>query len=250
MIEAMKELTDVFAFSENMGSGNLYYLLANGQSHTRMAACDYLYDTLLLLYPGTGGDSTEATAEKKSLVAYFAYSENMGDTSDMTVDAISSASINAPTANAEGNLQVMAQEVVRQTGADVFHIRVREPYDPDYATMLPRAIEELESKNDPALEEKVENLADYDVIYLGTPIWAGQLPPAIHTFLAENDLSGKKVVLLGIHLGSGLGGLERELKELAPGIELVNSFTVRANTANADAQEQFSQWLKDLQMND
>lgn len=71
-----------------------------------------------------------------SLVAYFTYSENIGDTSDMSVDAISSASLNRDTKNTEGNLQVMAQEIVSKQGADLHHIIIEEPYDADYSTML------------------------------------------------------------------------------------------------------------------
>jgi len=67
------------------------------------------------------GDISE-TQQPKTLVAYFAYSENMGDTSDMSLDAIASASLNASTSNTEGNLQIMAQEIQSQKGADVFHI--------------------------------------------------------------------------------------------------------------------------------
>lgn len=57
------------------------------------------------------------------MAAYFTYSENMGDTSGMSADAITSASVE-PTENAEGNLQVMAQFIQENTGADAFHIVV------------------------------------------------------------------------------------------------------------------------------
>lgn len=132
---------------------------------------------------GSTSDSTESssdiagtesenpiTTDGNTLVAYFAYSENIGDTSDMEVDAITSASLNRDTDNTEGNLQVMAQIIAEETGADVFHILVEEPYDPDYSTMLPAAVEQMENEDWPALQEKIENLADYDVIYLGTPV--------------------------------------------------------------------------------
>lgn len=75
-------------------------------------------------------DSTEALENGKAgnnrskiLVAYFAYSENVGDTSGMEVDAITSASLNAKTSNREGNLQVMARVIEEKTEADIFHIK-------------------------------------------------------------------------------------------------------------------------------
>ena len=67
-----------------------------------------------------------------TLVVYFDYSENMGDLSGMTVDAITSASLNAKTENTQGNLQVMAQAIQEVTGAEVFPIHVEETHDPVY----------------------------------------------------------------------------------------------------------------------
>lgn len=181
--------------------------------------------------------------EGRTLLAYFAYSENIGNTSDMEVDAITSASLNRDTDNTEGNLQVMAQIIAEETGADVFHILVEEPYDPDYSTMLPAAVEQMENEDWPALQERIENLSDYDVIYLGTPVWNASLPPALHTFFAENDLSGKTIVPFGIHLGSRFGRILDEIEELAPGATVADGFTISADTPNAEARSEFITWL-------
>lgn len=184
-----------------------------------------------------------APSSGKTLVAYFAYSENMGDTSGMEVDAISSASLNRRTYNAEGNLQVMAQVIEEETGADVFHILMEQPYDPDYSTMLPTAIEQMENKDWPALQESIENLADYDVIYLGTPVWNNVLPPAMQTFFAENDLSGKTIIPFGIHLGSGFGRMISEMKDLAPEATVLDGFTINASTSNDEVAAEFRDWM-------
>lgn len=198
---------------------------------------------------GADGDNTAAgdssgQSEGNVLVAYFAYSENMGDVSGMEVDAITSASLNRSTNNTEGNLQVMAQVVEEKTGADVFHILMEEPYDPDYSTMLPVAIDQMENEDWPALQEKIDNLADYDVIYLGVPVWNAVMPPAMQTFFAENDLSGKTIIPFGIHLGSRFGRMIDEMKELAPGATVVDGFTINAETANDEVRAQFSEWLE------
>lgn len=189
------------------------------------------------------GQSDNNIGNSNSLVAYFAYSENMGSTDGMSVDAVSSASLNSRTDNTEGNLQIMAQVIAEQKGADIFHILMTEPYDSDYSTMLPRAIDEMQNEDYPELQNKVENLEQYDVIYLGTPVWNAEIPPALHTFLAENDLSGKKIVLFGIHLGSRLGRMESQITELAPDADLAESFTVTASNANDDVRKEFGDWL-------
>jgi len=184
-----------------------------------------------------------APSSGKTLVAYFAYSENIGDTSGMEVDAISSASLNRRTYNAEGNLQVMAQIIKEETEADVFHILVEQPYAPDYSTMLPTAIEQMENKDWPALQGAIENLADYDVIYLGSPVWNSGLPPAMQTFFAENDLSGKTIIPFGIHLGSGFGRMINEIKDLAPEATVQDGFTINASTSNDEVASEFRDWM-------
>lgn len=191
----------------------------------------------------TGNSQPEG--QTNVLVAYFAYSENMGDTSDMSVDAITSASV-GPTDNTEGNLQVIAQVIQENTGADVFHIVVVDSYDPEYEVMHDRAIDELSNDERPALESKIENLDQYDVIYLGTPVWDGSLPAPVMTFLDENDLSGKTIIPFGIHLGSQFGRNLRQIEDKYPSATLLEGLTVNARTDNDDVRAQASEWLQSL----
>lgn len=191
-------------------------------------------------------DSEESSQDGQSnvLVAYFAYSENMGDTSGMSVDAITSASV-GPTSNTEGNLQVMAQVIEENTGADVFHIVVSDPYDPEYNVMHDRAIEEIDNNTLPMLTDSIQNMEQYDVIYLGTPVWSGVLPQPVVTFLTENDLSGKTIIPFGIHLGSRFGRMLDQIEELCPEATLAEGFTISASTSNDDVRAEFGEWLAD-----
>lgn len=184
----------------------------------------------------------------KALVAYFAFAENIGDTSGMTVDAIASASLGSSNSNTSGNLQLMAQTIQETTGADVHHIVVAESYDPDYNTMRIRAYEEMDNNTLPPLQARVENLDQYDVIYLGTPIWGGRMPPAVASFLSENNLSGKTIIPFGIHMGSGFGSIPSRINELAPTANLLDGLTVNARTDNAAVRTQVVEWLNNLQL--
>lgn len=121
----------------------------------------------------------------------------------------------------------------------MFHILMEEPYDPDYSTMLPTAIDQMENEDWPALREQIENLAEYDVIYLGVPVWNAVHPPALQTFFAENDLTGKTIVPFGIHLGSGFGRMIDEMEELAPGATVAEGFTINAETENDKVRDEF-----------
>lgn len=191
----------------------------------------------------TGIAQSETMVGEKAMVAYFAYSENIGDTSGMSVDAITSASLRSSAGNASGNLQVMAQLIQEQTGADVFHILVKEPYAPQYEVMRERAYEELDGASFPELQAIVENMADYKVVYIGTPVWSGRMPRPVASFLKENDLSGKTIVPFGIHLGSGFGTILEEMAELAPKAQITDGFTINASTANDQVKTEFMQWM-------
>ncbi|MCM1193989.1 MAG: hypothetical protein NC389_16375 [Acetatifactor muris] len=196
--------------------------------------------------PGQGVPDDAGT--DRVLVAYFAYSENMGDTSGMSVDAVTSASLNRDTANTEGNLQVMAQEIIEKKGGEVFSILMQEPFDPDYSTMLGGAIEQIQNGTLPPLQSRIEDMGQYDVVFLGIPVWSNEIPPAVRTFLTENDLSGKTIVPFGIHLGSRFGKMINQIEELCPDADILDGFTVNASTANEEVRTQVNEWLDTLEM--
>lgn len=115
--------------------------------------------------------------------------------------------------------------------------------------MVSRARKENENNIKPALKSKVKNLDQYDVIYLGMPVWHGSLPQPVVTFLEENDLSGKTIVPFGIHLGSGFGSNIRQIKNKFPDATVVKGFTISADTANASVKKKFDKWLDKLKLN-
>lgn len=172
-------------------------------------------------------DWSKAEKENKILVAYFAYSENIGDTSGMELDAVASASLNAPTNNTSGNLQVMANEIKNRTNADIHSIVISKPYNPNYSDMVLVAKNEIDNNIKPELVTKIENIEQYDTIYIGTPVWYGVLPPAMNSFFAEYDLSGKTVISFGIHLGSRWGSMINEMKSAEPDAKFIDGLTVQ-----------------------
>ena len=112
---------------------------------------------------GTAADSGRQT-DGKVLVAYFSWADNA--VLDEDVDAVTSPSVIAP-----GNVEELAGWVQEETGGDLFSIRVTDPYPSDWDDCLERANEERGDDARPELEENVENLDDYDTVYLGYPNW-------------------------------------------------------------------------------
>lgn len=103
------------------------------------------------------------------------------------VDVTTSASVRIP-----GNVAEMAARIQQEVGGELFSIRVEEPYPADYDACLDRAADEKAENARPKLVEKVSDLSEYDVMFLGYPNWWCSAPMAVFSFLEENDLSGKE----------------------------------------------------------
>lgn len=186
---------------------------------------------------GTSGAQTGQTGSV--LVAYFSWADNAILAED--VDAVASPSVIAP-----GNVQQLAGWVQEETGGDLFSIRVTEPYPSDWDECLARANRERGENARPALAASVENLAQYDTIFLGYPNWWYGVPMALLTFLEQNDLSGKQVYLFCSH---GTGGLARSVEiitEAAPGAVISDNIFDCYEEDAASSQEGIRSWVTEL----
>lgn len=182
----------------------------------------------------------EKSAEQsRVLVAYFSWAENAVLNPD--VDAIASASVTSP-----GNVAQLAGWVQDKTGGDLFSIRVTEPYSSDWDECLDRANQEKGSNARPELAESVENMDDYDVVFLGYPNWWYSAPMAIFSFLEGQDLSGKTVYLFCSHGTGGLASSVRDISAALPNSAISeNVFDVNEEDA-ASSQEAIENWLGQL----
>ena len=108
--------------------------------------------------------------------------------------------------------KTVAQEIATRLGADIEEIALVEPYDGEFKETIERCMKERKERVTPELKPLTGNIADYDVIFIGYPIWFGTYAPPIFTWLEQVDLSGKKVVPFCTF---GSGGLESSVKDLA-----------------------------------
>lgn len=90
-----------------------------------------------------------------------------------------------------GSTEALANEIQRQTGADMFRIEPVVPYSTDYQTVAyTTSVRERDSNARPAIKDTIRNLDDYDYIFIGTPVWWMQDPMIIHTFMETPDYNG------------------------------------------------------------
>ena len=182
----------------------------------------------------------EDAAEKTSiLIAYFTWAENvMPD----DIDAMTSASVKSP-----GNVAQLAQWIGSETGGDLFSIQITEPYPVDWDNCLSRANEEKAHGTHPELSQTVENISEYDTIFLGYPNWWYSCPMAIYSFIDEHDLSGKKIYLFCSHGTGGLAGSVRDITAALPESAVVSDNVFHVNQDDtASAKEDLQSWLNEL----
>lgn len=197
----------------------------------------------------TTTQTAAVTGNSKALIIYFDYSENMGDTSGMTADAITSASLAGATIEGvtTNDLLVMKDEIQKQTGADVYSVQVTDPYDPDYNTMVSVAQDDQNNNKQFSFKEEVPDLSQYDTIYMGMPVWWGGLPQPMVSFLDQNDFSGKTIIPFGINLGSGFGRMIDQIKEAQPDATVSDDgLTENSHTANDEVVSDVDTWLQNL----
>lgn len=192
----------------------------------------------------TGDPEQSNSDEKKILIAYFT---RIGNTDfDENVDAISSASLNRVNGILKGNTQLIAEMIQSTVGGDVFLITTTDKYPADYDEVVDFAEEEQDRNHHPELSAHVENIDDYDTIFLGFPNWWYDMPMAIYSFLEEHDLSGKTVVPFSTSGGSGFSDSMRTLREMLSGSTVLDGFTVRDSRA-AGAHDDVLEWLRKLE---
>ncbi len=136
-----------------------------------------------------------------------------------------------------GSTKAVAEELQKELGADIDSITVEIPYDGTYDQTIERSRQERESGVTPALMPLKVNPDDYDVIFLGYPIWFGTYALPVAGLLKEYDFSGKKVVPFCTF---GSGGLEtsiKDLKKALPKAEIANGYGVRTARMAAISKE-------------
>ena len=135
------------------------------------------------------------------------------------------------------NTKAVATEIATKLNADIEEIVAVNPYDGDFKTTIDRCIVEREQGTVTEIKPLAADIASYDVIFIGYPVWFGTYAPPVATFLANTDLSGKKIVPFCTF---GSGGLESSVKDMAekqPKAEILTGYGVRAARLDAMPKE-------------
>ncbi|MDR2389044.1 MAG: NAD(P)H-dependent oxidoreductase [Tannerellaceae bacterium] len=148
-----------------------------------------------------------------------------------------------------GNTEALANHIQALTGADMFKIETVEAYPEDYPELTEIAQAEKNNQVRPAIKEEVDNIDQYDAIFIGFPIWWGTLPMVMATFLESYSLEGKTIIPFCTH---GNGGVDQgfiEVQKLSSKANHKEGFSLKGihvDSARLDVEK----WLKAIQVID
>ena len=151
----------------------------------------------------------------------------------------------------EGNTAKLAKVIAEQTGADLFEIVPVVDYPQSYDECLEAATAEQREGARPEYVGDVENWDQYDTIFIGYPIWWGEIPNIVYTFMENHDFAGKTVIPFNTHEGSGQSHSQRDIENALPDATVLQGLAVRGATAQNDADataKAVSDWLSGLGM--
>lgn len=142
-----------------------------------------------------------------------------------------------------GNTRGIAQEIQRQTGADLFEITLVHPYSSNYNTVLNEAQRDQNIQARPEISNHVQNMSEYDTILLGYPNWWASIPMPIASFLEEYDFSGKTIIPFCSHGGGRFGQSLTAIAKLAPNAVMGEGLSVHYS-GGSSLSEDVRKWIE------
>ena len=140
--------------------------------------------------------------------------------------------------SASGVTAKVAEKLAEKAEADIYEIRPETPYTKDDLNWMNKksrsSVEMSDHSSRPAIADKNANIADYDTIYIGFPVWWYIAPTIINTFLEAYDFSGKKIILFATSGSSGFGKTVQNLQPSAPDATIIES---KVNPSDTELDE-------------
>ena len=125
------------------------------------------------------------------------------------------------------NTRAIAEIIHRNVGGMLVALELSTPYPQNYQTTVQQVVHENETGFLPPLKTKIDNIRQYDVVFVGFPTWGMKLPPPMKSFLKQYDLSGKTVIPFNTNAGYGVGSSFETVKELCPNSNVLEGFTTK-----------------------
>lgn len=165
--------------------------------------------------------------DKKSIIIYFSRADE-----NYSVGYIE-----------KGNTEVVAEYIRDLTGADMFKVERKVSYAREYQPCIEEAQIEQNNNERPELLNTLESIEDYEVIYIGAPVWWGVLPQPMVTQLEKLNWEGKTVRVFTTHEGSGLGSIPNQVRKICVGANVLpDGLAIRGSSVN-NSRNRVEDWV-------
>lgn len=224
-----------------------------------------LFMILCLAACGNSASQTEKTTTEENSVesttndAASAENSNTGDTESTNASEIESEEIETPEVqktkvlvayfSATNTTEGVAEHIANGLNADIYEIVPEDPYtdaDLNYNDNNSRTTIEMNAPDArPEISGSVENMGQYDIVFIGYPIWWGEAPRIVSTFVESYDFSGKTIVPFCTSGGSGVGASATNLEQLTSGANWLSGKRLNGS----DSQDTVMEWVNSLGLN-
>ncbi|WP_418748073.1 flavodoxin [Frisingicoccus sp.] len=204
--------------------------------------------------PTTEEDSVESTSSMEEAAENSSTdAENMGvpesQPEETDIPDAQESKVLIAYFSATGTTKGVAEHIANGLNADIYEIVPEEPYtdaDLDYNNNNSRATIEMSDPDvRPVISGSVENMEQYDIVFIGYPIWRGEAPRIISTFVESYDFSGKTIVPFCTSGGSGMGSSAANLEELTNGAQWISG----QRLSGSDSRDTVMEWVNGLGLN-
>lgn len=149
----------------------------------------------------------------------------------------------------KGNTHIIAEIIAEKVGGNLYEIKPVKDYPINFNECKEVASKEKATKARPAIVGDIGNFDQYDTIFIGYPIWYGDMPMAVYTFLEKYNFDGKKIIPFCTHAGSGLSSTDQQITLACPNAKLLQGFEISGVTAQknfSESDKKVSAWLKKI----
>jgi len=173
------------------------------------------------------GNKKEDYKNKKSLVIYFSRADE-----NYAVGYIE-----------KGNTEIVAEYIRDIIGADLFKVEGVKGYSANYQKCIEEAKERQQRNERPELKNYIDDISQYEVIYIGAPVYWGIMPQEMITQLEKLDFTGKIIRIFTTHEGSGLGSIPSQVKKVCKGATVLDNGIAIRGASVKDSKDKIEKWL-------
>ncbi len=171
--------------------------------------------------------------------------KNQSAETEGNADSVKNSKVLVAYFSASGVTAGVAKQLAEVTGGELHQIQPEQPYtdaDLDWRDKQSRSTLEMQDKTSrPAIINKLDSISQYDIIFVGFPIWWGTAPTIVNTFMESYDFSGKTVVLFATSGGSGIEQADKDFSEAYPNVNWKEG-----KLLNSPSRQDLEEWVKGL----